>query len=61
MSENKEELTTFMHDDEIKRAIVKTWIADAVVNHIIKNDNFKIEPEYNKILTEVMNDFHKKL
>ena len=51
-----------LENEEIrKRAIVKVWIADAVVKHIINNDKFKMEQEYIKILTEVMNDFHLKL
>ena len=50
-----------MSDEIQKRAIVKSWIADAVVKHIINNDKFKMEQEYVKILTEVMNDFHLKL
>ena len=49
-----------MPDEVQKRAIVKSWIADAVVKHIINNDKFKMEEDYVKILTEVMNDFHLK-
>ncbi len=48
-------------DESVKRAIVKSWIADAVVKYIINNDIFKMEQEYSKIITEVMNDFHLKL
>jgi len=50
-----------MSGEEVKRAIVKAWIADCVIKHILNNEKFKIEPEYQKILTEVMNDFHLKL
>ena len=50
-----------MDDKQMKKAVVKCWIADAVIKFIQNNENFKMDDEYKKILNEVMNDFHKKV
>ena len=56
-----------MSDEITKRTIVKSWIADVVIKHLINNDEFKKNfsddewHKYGKIFTEVMNDFHLKL